>query len=142
MERRILELVSLFKELNLAAVIQFAVLPTVAGAAAAVLAWKSRLGRIRLQRILTQKSGGVRPAWKLVVKAMGRPVTNCKIHVNGKSLEWEGVNTTKLDIGSEGMAMALIPFPVEPNTQVTVKSGAFPVFRCRFGRIEEGCIRN
>ena len=125
-----------------AAILGFVILPAGAGIVAAIVAWKRNLGSIVVQRTLVQDGARGRPMWKLVARSMGRPVHGCRIRVGKKDLLWDGVNSTELDIGEDGMGIAAIPFDVDPNTAITAKSGPFPVFRKRFGRLEEVWMNN
>jgi hypothetical protein len=124
------------------AILGLVILPATAGIIASIIAWKRNLGLIDVQRMLVQDSANGRPVWKLVARSIGRPVRNCRIRVGGKELLWEGVNAYELDIGEDGMGIAAIPFEIEQSSRITARSGPFPVFRSRFGRLEEVWMNN
>lgn len=125
-----------------AAILGLVILPAGAGIAAGVVAWRRNLGTMNVQRMLAQNGANGRPLWKLVAKSMGRPVRSCRIRVGRKDLLWDGVNSPELDIGEDGMGIAVIPFDVDPSATVTARSGPFPVFRKKFGRLEEVWMNN
>lgn len=120
-----------------AAILGLVILPAGAGIVAAIVAWRRNLGSINVQRMLAQDGAKGRPVWKLVARSMGRRVRSCRIRVGRKELLWDGVNSPELDIGEDGMGIAVIPFDVDPSATITARSGPFPVFRKRFGRLEE-----
>ena len=124
------------------AILGLVILPAGAGIIASIVAWKRNLGLIQVQRTLVQDSSNGRPVWKLVARSVGRPVRNCRIRVGGKELLWEGVNAYELDIGEDGMGIAAIPFGIEQSSRITARSGPFPVFRSRFGQLEEVWMNN
>ena len=134
--QRVMELVSLSGE-SLVLLIQLAFLPAIAGAIASLVVLKGRLGRVHLQRMLINDGRSGRPRWKLVAKSIGKPISRCRLRVGGKDLRWEGVEDFELDIGADGMGIALIPFEVHHDTAVSAKSGSFSVFRGKFGSLEE-----
>lgn len=138
---RTVEFTRLFEGGSFVVVVQLAVLPIVAGAIASYFMWKARLGRASVHRILTQDKATGRPAWKIVVRALGRPLRSCRIRVGRNDLRWEGAESVVLDIGGEGIGMVRVPFQVEQDTLVTIKSGSATVFRGRFGLVEEAWIR-
>jgi hypothetical protein len=125
-----------------AAILGFVILPAGAGIAAGVMAWRRKLGGVNVQRMLVQDDANGRPLWKVVARSIGRPIRRCRIRVGGKDLVWDGVNLPELDIGVGGMGIAVIPFEVDPSATVTARSGAFPVFREKFGRLEEVWMNN
>lgn len=138
-----LDIEKLFDEANLgvgAIIFQLVVIPAAVGAIASLLIWKRKLGHISVQRMLVQDDTKGRPVWKLVASSSGRTLNNCRIRAGGQFLLWEGLDSFTLDLGGSGKGIASIPFQVDPGTCVTVKSGAFPIFRNRFGSLEEVCM--
>lgn len=123
-----------------AIIFQLVVIPASAGAIASLLLWRRKLGHINVQRMLVHDDSNSRPIWKLIATSSGRSVNSCKIRVGRQFLFWEGVDSLEIDIGDGGMAIASIPFKIEPGTTVTVKSGSFPIYHNNFGSIKEVCM--
>ena len=126
-----------FAEWNLLGVIQLVILPALAGLASYAIVLRSKTGRLRIQRVLAQDDLTGRPVWKIVATALGRPLNHCTVHVAGKILEWDGLNSVELNIGPDGVGMARIPFQVGKDSLVLAKSGAFLLFRSKFALVED-----
>jgi hypothetical protein len=127
---------------NVLAFVQLLIAPAVIGTLSYFVMLRSKMGRLRIQRLLMQDESTGRPIWKIVATALGRPVHHCTVRVAGKTLRWDGVGNIALDIGSHGIGMARVPFQADRGSRVVVKSGPFLVFRSKFGLIEEVCLSN
>jgi hypothetical protein len=135
-----MDIPSQFAEWNLLALVQLSILPAIAGTTSYFVLLRSKMGRLRIQRALTQDESNGRPIWRIVATSLGKSVSDCTIRVDGRSLRWDGVGSIDLNIGSDGIAMANIPFEVDRGSSVVVKSGPFLIFRGRFGLVEEVCM--
>jgi hypothetical protein len=137
-----MDIPSQFAEWNLLGIIQFVILPGLAGITSYVIVLRGKLGRLRIQRVLVQDELTGRPVWKIIATGLGRPLNHCTIRVAGKILQWDGLGGIELDIGSDGIGLARVPFQIDKDSRVIVKSGSFLIFRSRFGHVEEVCMSN
>ena len=135
-----MDIPSQLAEWNLFGLLQLVILPGLAGLTSCAIVLRSKVGRLRIRRVLAQDDLTGRPIWKIVATGLGRPVNHCTIRVAGKILEWDGLSGVELNIGSDGMGMARIPFQVDKHSRVLVKSGSFLIFRSRFALVEEVCV--
>lgn len=120
----------------LSAILQLIVIPAAAGTIVATLAFRKRMGQVTVQRALLHDSTG-RPVWKVVVKCVGNPAKACRIRVGSRQLMWQGVSEYELDIGTDGIGIAVLPPELDPDDMVTVKTGSFRIFRKSFRSLEE-----
>ncbi|HEY7734257.1 MAG TPA: hypothetical protein VIB07_05635 [Nitrososphaera sp.] len=127
---------------ELPAIIMTVLALVVAPAATAVLAglmvWRRQVGGASVRRELIHDSTRNRVAWRLVVTALHRPVPACTISFGGETLNWEGSQETRIDIGPGGAAQAIVVArDYDAGTKVQVRSGMLTIFHKRFESLPE-----
>ncbi|GEM_PF-5240962 len=128
-----------FTELNmimtlLALVIAPAAIVILAGLAL----WRRQLGGASVRRELIHDGTRNRVAWRLVVTALRRPIPACSISFGGETLNWEGSQEKRIDIGSGGAAQAIVvDRNYDAGTKVHIRSGMLTIFHKRFESLPE-----
>jgi hypothetical protein len=105
---------------------------------AGLVVWRRQLGGASVRRELIHDSTRNRVAWRLVVTALRRPIPACSISFGGETLNWEGSQETRIDIGPGGAAQAIVvDRNYEAGTKVRVRSGMLTIFHKRFESLPE-----
>jgi hypothetical protein len=132
-----MDIPSQLTEWNLLGLIQLFLLPAAAGTVGYIIMLRGKRGQLRIQRTLSQDESAGRPTWKIVARALGKPLKHCTVQFDGKTLEWEGVMEAGLNIGPSGIGIAPVTFQVNTRSRVVVKSGPFLIFQKKFDLIDE-----
>ena len=127
---------------ELATIVMTVLALVVAPAATAILAgltvWRRQVGGASVRRELIHDSTRNRVAWRLVVTALRKPIPACTISFGGETLNWEGSQETRIDIGPGGAAQAIVvDRNYDAGTKVHVKSGMLTIFHKRFESLPE-----
>ncbi len=119
-------------------VLALVIAPAVTAILAGLMIWRRQVGGASVRRELIHDSTRNRVAWRLVVTALRRPVPACTISFGGETLNWEGSQETRIDIGPGGAAQAIVVArDYDAGTKVHVKSGMLTIFRKRFESLPE-----
>jgi hypothetical protein len=119
-------------------ILALVIAPAVIAILAGLMVWRRQVGGASVRRELIHDSTRNRVAWRLVVTALRKPVPACTISFGGETLNWEGSQETRIDIGSGGAAQAVVvDRNYDASTKVHVKSGMLTIFHKRFESLPE-----
>ena len=119
-------------------ILELVIAPAAIGIFACLMLWRRQIGSASVRRELIHDSARNRVAWRLVVTALRKPLPACTISFGGESLNWEGPQEKRIDIGVGGVAQAIVvDHGYDAGTKVHVKSGRLTIFRKRFGSLPE-----
>lgn len=129
-----------FTELNtiIMTVLSLVIAPAAMAILAGLMLRRRQVGGALVRRELIHDSTRNRVAWRLVVTALRRPVPACTISFGGETLNWEGSQETRIDIGPGGVGQAIVvDRDYDAGTKVHIRSGMLTIFHKRFESLPE-----